>query len=201
MQLQVIQNKIYEIRGQRVMLDFNLAEMYEVETRALKQSVKRNLTRFPKDFMFQLTKAEWKELITNCDNLPEGVRYSPATPFAFTEQGVAMLSSVLKSKKAIQVNIAIMRAFIMLREFALTNKELGQKIKRLEQKYNKQFKDIYEALNYLINEKEKQIEFENRERIGSGNKIKKSSFLFVYCFSLNLLQQFAYASVSKYESF
>lgn len=102
MELQAIQNKIYEIRGQNVMLDFDLAEMYEVENRALKQAVKRNIYRFPKDFMFQLTKKEWQELITNCDNLPEGIKFSPATPFAFTEQGVAMLSSVLRSRKAVE---------------------------------------------------------------------------------------------------
>lgn len=84
MQLQSIQTKIYEVRGQKIMLDFDLAEMYEVENRALKQAVKRNTDRFPNDFMFQLTKTEWKELITNCDNLPETVKYSPAQPFAFT---------------------------------------------------------------------------------------------------------------------
>jgi hypothetical protein len=105
MQLEKIQTKINEIRGQKVMLDFDLSEMYEVENRALKQAVKRNLDRFPNDFMFQLTKIEWQELITICDNLPEGIKFSPATPFAFTEQGVSMLSSVLKSKKALQVNI------------------------------------------------------------------------------------------------
>lgn len=99
MQLQVIQNKIYQVRGERVMLDFDLADMYGVETRTLKQAVRRNMDRFPEDFMFQLSKPEWQQLITNCDNLPENIKFSPATPFAFTEQGVAMLSSVLNSKK------------------------------------------------------------------------------------------------------
>jgi len=88
MQLQKIQTRIYEVRGQKIMLDFDLAEMYEVENRALKQAVKRNIDRFPKDFMFPLTKPEWRELITNCDNLPETVKYSPAMPFAFAEQGL-----------------------------------------------------------------------------------------------------------------
>ncbi len=148
------------------MLDFDLAEMYEVENRALKQAVKRNTDRFPNDFMFQLTKKEWQELITNCDNLPEGVKYSPATPFAFTEQGVSMLSSILKSKKAIQVNIAIMRAFVFIRQYALSHKDLTDKLKKLERKYNKQFRDVYEALNYLVGEKQKQIDFDKRERIG-----------------------------------
>ena len=166
MQLQKIQTKIYEVRGQKVMMDFDLAELYEVENRALKQAVKRNIDRFPKDFMFTLTKAEWQKLITNCDKLPEKVKFSPATPFAFTEQGVAMLSSVLKSKKALQVNIAIMRAFVLVRQFILTNKELAAKLAKLERKYNKQFKDVYEALNYLMNEKQKQTDFDERERIG-----------------------------------
>jgi len=85
-----IQTKIYEIRSQKVMLDFDLSELYEVENRALKQAVKRNLDRFPDDFMFQLSKIEWQEVVTICDNLPEGVKFSPATPFAFTEQGVGI---------------------------------------------------------------------------------------------------------------
>lgn len=97
MQLEGIQQKIYEIREDRVMLDFDLAILYGVETRALKQAVKRNPERFPMDFMFQLTKTEWRELITNCDKLPEFVKFSPSLPYAFSEQGVAMLSSVLKS--------------------------------------------------------------------------------------------------------
>lgn len=166
MQLQKIQTKIYEVRGQKVMMDFDLAEMYEVENRALKQAVKRNIGRFPKDFMFQLSKTEWHEVITNCDNLPENVKYSPATPFAFTEQGVAMLSSVLKSKKAIQVNISIMRAFVIVRQFVLTNKELAGKLSKMERKYNKQFKDVFEAITYLMTEKQNQIDFDERERIG-----------------------------------
>ncbi|GAB3420303.1 ORF6N domain-containing protein [Niabella aquatica] len=166
MELQVIQNKIYELRGLKVMLDFDLAELYEVETRALKQAVKRNIERFPEDFMFQLSKAEWKKLITICDNLPEGIKYSPATPFAFTEQGVAMLSGVLKSTTAIQVNISIMRAFIVLRQYALSHKDLTEKLKKIERKYNKQFKDVYEALNYLLTKDKQQEEHRNRERIG-----------------------------------
>ena len=128
MELQIIQNKIFEIRGIRVILDFDLAELYEVETRALKQAVKRNITRFPEDFMFELTKSEWQEVITICDNLPQTVKFSPATPFAFTEQGVAMLSSVLRSQKAIEVYISIMRAFVALRQYALGYAELNRKL-------------------------------------------------------------------------
>lgn len=166
MQLQKIETKIYEIRGQKLILDFDLAEMYEVENRALKQAVKRNIDRFPGDFMFQLSKSEWQELITNCDNLPEGIKFSPATPFAFTEQGVAMLSSVLKSKKALQVNISIMRAFVFVRQYALTHKDLTDKLKELEGKYDKQFKDIYEALNYLLQKGAQEIQQKDRKRIG-----------------------------------
>ena len=166
MHLQKIETKIYEVRGQKVMLDFDLSELYEVETRALKQSVKRNIGRFPTDFMFQLTKSEWQKLITNCDNLPEGVKFSPATPFAFTEQGVSMLSSVLRSKKAIQVNIAIMRAFVFIRKYALSHKDLTEKLKELESKFNKQFKDVYEAINYLLQKDKQEIEQKERREIG-----------------------------------
>ena len=166
MQLQNIQNKIYDIRGQKVMLDFDLAEMYEVETRALKQAVKRNLDRFPGDFMFQLTKPEWQEVITFCDNLPESIKFSPVTSYAFTEQGVSMLSSVLKSKKALQVNIAIMRAFVFIRQYALSHRDLTDQIKELEKRYNKQFRDVYDAINYLLQKDKRQTEQHERKRIG-----------------------------------
>ena len=169
MQLETIQTKIYEIRGQKVMLDFDLSEMYEVENRALKQAVKRNPDRFPEDFMFQLTKHEWQEVITICDNLPEGVKFSPATPFAFTKQGVSMLSSVLKSKKALQVNIAIMRAFVFMRQYALTHKDLTAKLLELENKYDKQFKDVYDAINFLLQKDIQETEQKQRKRIGYKN--------------------------------
>ena len=170
MQLEKIQTKIYAIRGQKVMLDFDLSEMYEVENRALKQAVKRNLDRFPNDFMFQLTKIEWHEVITICDNLPDGVKFSPATPFAFTEQGVSMLSSVLKSKKALQVNIAIMRAFVFIRQYALTHKDLTEKLNELERKYDKQFGDIYEAINFLLQKDNQETAQKQRKRIGFKNE-------------------------------
>ena len=169
MEIQTIQSRIYEIRGQKVMLDFDLAALYEVETRALKQAVRRNADRFPEDFMFALTKSEWQELITVCDNLPDTVKFSPANPFAFTEQGVAMLSSVLKSKKAVAVNISIIRAFVMLRQFALTYSELAEKITKLEGRYDKQFADVYEAINLLLQEKQEEIEAKERKRIGFKN--------------------------------
>ena len=120
MELQPIQSKIYEIRGQRVMLDFDLAELYQVETRTLKQAVRRNIERFPSDFMFEITESEYNYLKNSMtsqiviSNERGGRRYMP---FAFTEQGVAMLSSVLRSETAIQVNIAIMRAFVAMRNY------------------------------------------------------------------------------------
>jgi len=169
MQIEKIQTKIYEIRGQKVMLDFDLSAMYEVENRALKQAVKRNLDRFPNDFMFQLTKVEWQEVITICDNLPEGVKFSPATPFAFTEQGVSMLSSILKSKKALQVNIAIMRAFVFMRQYALTHKDLTEKLHELENKYDQQFKDVYEAISFLLQKDNQETGQKQRKRIGFKN--------------------------------
>lgn len=170
MLLRNIESKIYEVRKEKVMLDFDLAEMYEVENRALKQAVKRNMDRFPSDFMFQLSKKEWQEVITNCDNLPEGIKFSPATPFAFTEQGVSMLSSILRSKKAILVNIAIMRAFVVLRQYALSHKDLTTKLEELEKKYNKQFKDVYEAINYLLQNDKQEKEFKERKKIGFKTK-------------------------------
>lgn len=169
MQLQIIQNKIFEIRGQRVILDFDLAELYEVENRALKQAVKRNQERFPNDFMFVLTKNEWQEVITICDNLPQTVKFSPALPFAFTEQGVAMLSSVLRSKTAIEINISIMRAFVAIRQYALGYAELNRKLEEFMIETNVQFSDIYQALTELASQKEE----ENKPRKPIGYNIEQ----------------------------
>jgi hypothetical protein len=155
MDLQVIQNKIYEIRGQKVMLDFDLAEMYDVQTKVLKQSVRRNIKRFPPDFMFVLTSNEW-ELVTNCDQFPKALKHNYAMPFVFTEQGVAMLSGILKSDRSIDVNINIMRAFVLLRQYALGYAELNQKLENFMIETNMQFNDIYQALTELISIKEKQ---------------------------------------------
>jgi len=173
MQLQTIQNLIYDIRDQKVMLDFDVATLYGTETRILKQAVKRNKERFPKDFMFQLNKKEWQELITTCDNLPEGVKFSPALPYAFTEHGVTMMASILKSKKAVQMNIAIVRAFIALKQFALNYKELAEQIKELKDttdNHNVQLNQIYNALENLLDEKVEQKKWEERERIGFKKK-------------------------------
>lgn len=164
MQLSVIQNKIFEIRGQKVMLDFDLAEMYEVETKVFNQAVKRNLNRFPSDFMFKLTQLEFENLRSQIVTSSwGGSRYIPS---AFTEQGVAMLSSVLNSEKAIDVNIAIIRTFVLLRHAVIDFKELNEKLKRLEKKYNKNFKEIYAALDFLINEKKQVQDIKDRTRIG-----------------------------------
>lgn len=163
MDLQVIQNKIFEVRGCRVMLDFHLAELYQVETRALKQAVKRNIERFPGDFMFELSKDEWSRLITNCDKFPNNIRHTPTPPMAFTEQGVAMLSSVLRSKIAIEVNISIMRAFVLMRQMVAGYEELLKRIEELEASTDAQFNDIYQALTQLLSQSQEQ---KQRRRIG-----------------------------------
>ena len=148
------------------MLDFDLAELYEVETRILNQSVKRNLQRFPVDFMFQLTKTEWKNMSSQIVMTYPSKRPKTALPLAFTEQGLAMLSGILNSDKAIKVNITIMRVFVFIRHYALTHKDLTEKLKQLESKYNKQFADVYEALNYLLEKDKKQIEQKQRKPVG-----------------------------------
>ncbi len=165
MELQLIKDKIYEIRGQRVMLDFDLAEMYETETRTLKQSVRRNTNRFPSDFMFQLSKTEWQEVITTCDNLPQRLKYSPSTPFAFTEQGVSMLASVLKSDIAVQISISIIRAFVLMRQHLADYKELEKKINTLQENTNMQFNDIYQALNVLLDKNKRDTTQKERKQI------------------------------------
>lgn len=164
MGLHLIQNKIYEIRGQRIMLDFDLAEMYETETKRLKEAVRRNIDRFPDDFMFKLSKEEYENLRSQIATSNRGgTRYMP---FAFTEQGVAMLSSVLNSKKAIQVNIAVIRAFVVLRQHLADYKDLKENIATLEKQMNLNFKDINQALHYLLNKDEQQIAQNEREQIG-----------------------------------
>ncbi len=166
MQLQLIQNKIYEIRGQKVMLDYDLAILYKVETRVLNQAVKRNIKRFPKDFMFQLTKLEWENMSSQIVMTSTIKRPKTALPLAFTEQGLAMLSGILNSEVAINVNIAIMRAFVFVRQYALSHKDLTNKLNELESKYNKKFSDVYKALNYLLEKDKLQNEQKQRKRIG-----------------------------------
>ena len=148
---EAIETKIFLIRGQKVMLDFHLAELYGVATKVLLQAVKRNVDRFPDDFMFQLVDDEFTNLRSQIVTSSwGGRRYHP---YAFTEQGVAMLSSVLRSKRAVQVNIQIMRAFVSLRRFLETHKELARKLEELERKYDthdRQIHAIFEAIRQLM---------------------------------------------------
>lgn len=160
MEIEVIQNKIHEIRGHKIMLDYDLALLYEIETRVLKQAVKRNLKRFPADFMFVLSEIEINMLVSQ-NVIPSKSYFGGSFPFAFTEQGVAMLSSVLKSDKAIEINISIMRTFVTIRQFALNYTELQNRISEIEG----QFPEIYNVLNYLV-EKENNSETKERTRIG-----------------------------------
>lgn len=150
---EVIEKRIFLIRCHKVMLDFHLAPLYGVSTKRLKEQVRRNLARFPSDFMFQLTPEEFDILRSQIATSSwGGRRYSP---YAFTEQGVAMLSSVLNSERAIQVNIEIMRAFVKLREILSTHKELARKLEELERKYDTQFKIVFEAIRQLMKPPEK----------------------------------------------
>ena len=145
-----IEKSIYLIRGEKVMLDRDLASLYGVETKALKQAVKRNRDRFPKDFMFVLRETEfqnWRSQFVTSNADRKGLRYAP---MAFTEQGVAMLSSVLRSKRAIQVNIEIMRAFVTLRRMLASNAELSRRLDELESKYDRQFKVVFDAIRQLM---------------------------------------------------
>ena len=163
-QLQFIQEKIFTIRGERVMLDFDLAELFEVETKVLKQAVKRNIERFPSDFMFEITIEEYHSLRSQIVTSTRGGRRY--MPYAFTEQGVSMLSSVLKSQKAIEVNIAIIRAFVLLRQHLMNYSDLKKQLLNLESEMNLKFKDINQVLNYLM-DKDVQIKEQlNRKRIG-----------------------------------
>lgn len=176
MDLQIIQNKIFEVRSCRVMLDYHLAELYQVETRALKQAVKRNIERFPGDFMFVLTQEEANLLLSigvSQNVIPPAYNFGVAMPMAFTEQGVAMLSSVLRSKVAIEVNISIMRAFVLMRQMAIGYEELSRRIEELEVSTDAQFNELYQALTQLLSQSQQQKE---RRPIGfvtydrSGNK-------------------------------
>jgi len=195
--IQSIQNRIYEIRGQRVMLDFDLATLYEVETKRLNEAVKRNLKRFPEDFMFRLSVAEWEtvqaqsnpaskndlslrsQIMTTAEadkgtwsqiaTTSQQSRRKDNTPYAFTEQGVAMLSGILNSDKAIAMNIAIMRAFVEIRRLALAQPTLNVHLQELVQRINEhdiQLSQIYEALENMLDEKAAEHTWNNRQRIG-----------------------------------
>lgn len=179
--IQSIQNRIYEIRGERVMLDFDLATLYEVETRVLNQAVKRNIERFPEDFMFQLKPHEFESIrqqveslkssssqIVMMTNIPQN-RTDKYLPYAFTEQGVAMLSGVLRSAKAVQMNIAIMRAFVKVRKVLLRQSDLKEQLEEIKERlgeHDAQLNQIYDAIENLLDEKAAQRKWDERDRIG-----------------------------------
>ena len=153
MEIQIIQQKIFEIRGFKVILDRDLAQMYEVTTSNLNKAVKRNIDRFPEDFMFQLNSEEFDLIFQNGTSSWGGTR---KLPYAFTEHGVAMLAGLLNSQKAIEINIQIVRAFVLLRQYALGYAELNQKLENFMIETNMQFNDIYQALTELMSVKEEQ---------------------------------------------
>ena len=146
-----IESKILLIRGKKVMIDSDLAKLYGVKTKVLNQSVRRNIKRFPEDFMFQLTQEEKEEVVTICDHLDK-LRFSHVLSCVFTEQGVSMLSSILNSERAILVNVEIIRTFTKLREMIENHKDLKKKIEEMESKYDKQFQMVFEAIKQLIEE-------------------------------------------------
>jgi len=182
--IQSIQNRIYEIRGERVMLDRDLAALYETETKSLNLAVKRNIKRFPKDFMFQLTKEEFEGLRLQIQTLEKSDnplrlqnetlktgrgQHSKYMPYAFTEQGVAMLSGVLNSDKAINMNIAIMRAFVEVRKIFLRQNDLKEQLKEIKERlgeHDVQLNSIYDAMENLLDEKAAQRKWDERQRIG-----------------------------------
>jgi len=195
--IQSIQNRIYEIRGERVMLDFDLAALYEVPTKVLNQAVKRNIKRFPKDFMFRLTPAEWKvmqsqimtayesaessrsQIVTTSKNdnsrwsqivtTSQSSRRKDNTPYAFTEQGVAMLSGILNSDKAINMNIAIMRAFVEIRRILIQENDWRIQLQAIKEKlgeHDAQLNQIYDAMENLLDEKAAERKWNERTRIG-----------------------------------
>ena len=167
MEIQVIQKKIFEIRGHKVMLDSDLAAMYEVETKVFNQAIKRNIDRFPEEFMFQLTRDEFKSLRSQfVTSNRGGTRY---IPFAFTEHGITMAASILKSDTAIRMNIAIVRAFIELRKFASQYADIIIQLKDLKDKvgnHDAHLDKIYEALDRLLTKQDEEIDWEERQRIG-----------------------------------
>ena len=149
-----IKSKIYNLRGKEVMLDKDLAELYEVKARRLREQVKRNIERFPKDFMFQLTEGE-VDLMVSQNAIPSKQHLGGALPYVFTEQGLYMLSAVLKSQVAIDVSISIMRTFTKIRELSMHYNALARQIMELEKKHNKKFKEVFERLDAIVEETQK----------------------------------------------
>jgi hypothetical protein len=169
--IELIAGKIYLIRNMKVMLDRDLAELYGVETKVLKQAVRRNIDRFPADFMFEMTKTEfedWRSQFVTSKSDKIGLRYKP---MAFTEQGVAMLSSILRSKRAIQANIQIMRTFTKLREALLDNKDLRNELEELKQITEERFRIVFETLDQLLT-----VESKPKKKIGYTVKEKQKAY-------------------------
>ncbi len=148
-----IEQAILQIRGQKVMLDSDLAELFGVQTKVLNQAVKRNLNRFPEDFMFQLTSGEKDEVVTNCDHL-QNLKFSSVCPYAFTEHGAVMVATVLNTPRAVEVSLAVVRTFVKLREMVASHKDLAEKLKAMEQKYDGQFRVVFDALRQLMSSDE-----------------------------------------------
>jgi hypothetical protein len=177
--LETIENKIFILRGQRVMIDRDLAGLYEVPTKVLNQAVKRNIEKFPDDFMFTLTKVEKEELVTDCDRF-KSLKHSTSLPYAFTEHGTLMLASVLNSSKAVEVSIFVVRAFIRLRQILAANKELAEKLIELELKletHDQQITAIFDAINQLLAPPpmtKRKIGFEIKEKKVSYRKARRN---------------------------
>jgi hypothetical protein len=171
--MELIQSKIFVLRGERVMIDRDLAELYGVSTKALNQAATRNRKRFPADFMFRLLGNEKEELVTNCDRF-HTLKHSTVMPRAFTEQGVAMLSSVLNSDRAIEVNIAIMRAFVQLRKISSSQTQLARELREVEarlENHDEKIQAVFEAIRQLMTPPEKP-----RKRIGFEVKEPKGRY-------------------------
>jgi hypothetical protein len=165
--VEMIERKILLIRGEKVMLDADLAALHGVTTKRLNEQVKRNLERFPNDFMFQLTEEEKAEVVANCDHLKR-LKFSPALPYAFTEHGAIMLASVLNSPIAVQTSVLVVRAFVKLREMLATHKDLAKKLDKMEKKYDMQFKVVFDAIRELMRPPEPK-----RSKIGFRRKGEK----------------------------
>jgi hypothetical protein len=175
-ELQIIRDKIYEIRGQKVMLDFDLAALYGVETKVFNQAVKRNINRFPEDFMFQLTAEEWvrwSQIVISSSvaspSISSKFRKKSYLPYAFTEHGVSMLASVLRSEKAVQMSIAVVRAFIALKQYVSRQDNLSQQLQEIRDRlgeHDVQLNSIYDAIENLLDEKVAEKKWKDRDRIG-----------------------------------
>jgi hypothetical protein len=165
----IIQQKIHEVRGEMVMLDFDLAFLYEVDTRSLNQAVKRNPDRFPSDFMFRLTQIEWDNMISQNVISSAGTRNKNATPFAFTEHGVAMISGVLKSEKAVKMNISIIRLFIEMKRVLMKNASIKGQLQEMRERIGEhdiQLNKIYDTIEHLLDLSIAKVKWEDRNKIG-----------------------------------